>query len=72
MTREMKAFLELHIEQGSILYSEDINIGVVEGIVGMEDWNVTIKGKANHAGTTPMNMRQDAMRAAGLFIGWPD
>lgn len=65
---EIKAFLELHIEQGAILDSEKINIGVVEGIVGMEWWDVTIRGKANHAGTTPMNLRQDAMRAAGRFI----
>ena len=65
---EIKAFLEVHIEQGAILDTENIDIGVVTGIVGMEWWNVTIKGKANHAGTTPMNLRQDAMRAAGRFI----
>jgi len=65
---DFKAFLEVHIEQGAILDVENIDIGVVTGIVGMEWWNVTIKGKANHAGTTPMNLRQDAMRAAGRFI----
>ena len=58
------AFLELHIEQGGILDRTGINIGVVEGIVGINQWEVTIKGKANHAGTTPMDQRQDAMVAA--------
>lgn len=58
------AFLELHIEQGGILDQKKINIGVVEGIVGINQWRVTIAGKANHAGTTPMDQRQDAMVAA--------
>lgn len=60
----IKAFLELHIEQGGILESENIDIGVVEGIVGINWWDVTIEGFANHAGTTPMKKRQDAMLAA--------
>lgn len=59
-----KAFIELHIEQGGILDLKGINIGVVEGIVGINQWEVTITGKANHAGTTPMDQRQDAMLAA--------
>lgn len=58
------AFLELHIEQGGMLEKAGLNIGVVEGIVGINQWNVTIQGKANHAGTTPMDQRQDAMLAA--------
>jgi len=58
------AFLELHIEQGGILDQKKINIGAVEGIVGINQWKVTITGKANHAGTTPMDQRQDAMVAA--------
>ena len=57
---EIKAFIELHIEQGAILDEEDIDIGVVEGIVGIRWWDVTIEGFANHAGTTPMNRRWDA------------
>jgi N-carbamoyl-L-amino-acid hydrolase len=65
---DLKTFLELHIEQGGILDSERINIGVVEGIVGINWWNVTIEGFANHAGTTPMNQRQDAALAAAHFI----
>ncbi len=61
---DITAFLELHIEQGAILDDKDIDIGVVEGIVGIEWWDITIEGFANHAGTTPMNKRQDAMLAA--------
>ena len=63
-----KAFVELHIEQGGILDREGISIGVVEGIVGINQWTVTIDGKANHAGTTPMNQRQDAMVAAAKLV----
>jgi N-carbamoyl-L-amino-acid hydrolase len=62
------AFLELHIEQGGILESEKIDIGVVEGIVGINWWDVTITGFANHAGTTPMNARKDALVAASKLI----
>lgn len=65
---EIAAYLELHIEQGGILDSEKINIGVVEGIVGINWWDVTIEGFANHAGTTAMNNRQDALLAAAKFI----
>jgi N-carbamoyl-L-amino-acid hydrolase len=65
---EIAGYLELHIEQGGILDSEKINIGVVEGIVGINWWDVTITGFANHAGTTPMNKRQDALLTAGRFI----
>jgi beta-ureidopropionase / N-carbamoyl-L-amino-acid hydrolase len=62
------AYLELHIEQGGILEKEKINIGVVEGIVGINWWDVTIQGFANHAGTTPMNQRKDALLAAAKLI----
>lgn len=65
---DFKAFLELHIEQGGFLDREGINIGVVEGIVGIKQWMVTFTGKANHAGTTPMDQRQDAMLAAAKFV----
>ncbi|MEE8371812.1 MAG: Zn-dependent hydrolase, partial [Sphingomonadales bacterium] len=60
----LKAFIELHIEQGAVLDEAGIEIGVVEGIVGIRWWDVTIDGFANHAGTTPMNRRRDAMVAA--------
>jgi beta-ureidopropionase / N-carbamoyl-L-amino-acid hydrolase len=65
---DIAAYLELHIEQGGTLESEKINIGVVEGIVGINWWDVTIEGFANHAGTTAMNNRQDALLAAAKFI----
>ncbi len=65
---DIKAFLELHIEQGGLLEKENLQIGVVEGIVGIVHWEVTVDGFANHAGTTPMNMRQDALLAASKFI----
>jgi N-carbamoyl-L-amino-acid hydrolase len=61
---DLAAFVELHIEQGAILHEENVDIGVVEGIVGIRWWDVTIEGFANHAGTTPMNRRWDAMVTA--------
>jgi N-carbamoyl-L-amino-acid hydrolase len=65
---DLRAWLELHIEQGGILARENVQIGVVEGIVGIVHWEVTVTGFANHAGTTPMNQRQDALLAAARFI----
>ncbi len=65
---EIAAYLELHIEQGGLLHAEKINIGVVEGIVGINWWDVTIEGFANHAGTTPMNQRHDALLAAAKYV----
>ncbi len=65
---DFAAFIEIHIEQGSILDSKGIDIGVVEGIVGINWWDVTIEGFANHAGTTPMGKRQDALLAAAHLI----
>jgi len=62
------AFLELHIEQGGTLEKENLDIGIVEGIVGLKWWDVEFTGLANHAGTTPMNARQDALLAAAKFI----
>jgi N-carbamoyl-L-amino-acid hydrolase len=65
---DIAAYLELHIEQGAVLEREGIDIGVVEGIVGIKRWMVTVVGSANHAGTTPMPDRHDAMLAAARFI----
>jgi N-carbamoyl-L-amino-acid hydrolase len=65
---DFRTYLELHIEQGGILDAEKINIGVVEGIVGINWWDVTIEGFANHAGTTPMDKRQDALLAASQLV----
>ncbi len=64
----LKAMLELHIEQGSILESRNASIGVVEAIVGIKQMIVTIEGSADHAGTTPMNLRRDAMQGAARII----
>ena len=65
---EYLAFIELHIEQGAVLDEKGINIGVVQGIVGIEQWDFVFLGNANHAGTTPMNKRQDALLAASSFV----
>jgi len=62
------AYLELHVEQGGILDATGDRIGVVEGIVGIEQWDVTVTGSANHAGTTPMDRRRDALLAAARFV----
>jgi allantoate deiminase len=67
-SHSLKAMLELHIEQGRILESRNASIGVVEAIVGIKQVLVTIEGEANHAGTTPMNLRQDAMQGAARII----
>jgi len=63
------AFVELHIEQGPVLDREGVNIGVVEGICGLRRWDVTLQGVANHAGTTPMDMRNDAFQGLAEFAG---
>ena len=65
---EIAAYLELHIEQGDTLERAHVDIGVVEGIVGIWQWTVTVEGFANHAGTTPMDRRQDALLSAARFI----
>ncbi|MCY8939634.1 Zn-dependent hydrolase [Peribacillus frigoritolerans] len=67
-SNSIKAFLELHIEQGPILEEKNIPIGVVEAIVGLTQFEVTIEGKAGHAGTTPMDRRTDALVAAAQII----
>jgi allantoate deiminase len=66
--KTMKAFLELHIEQGPILEEKKIPIGVVEAIVGLTQLEVTVKGQAGHAGTTPMDRRADALVTAAKII----
>jgi N-carbamoyl-L-amino-acid hydrolase len=64
---DIAGYFELHIEQGGILEQTKTNIGIVEGIVGIHQWEVTVTGFANHAGTTPMDQRQDAMLSAARF-----
>lgn len=64
----IKAFIEMHIEQGPVLDNEKTNLGLVECIVGIRRYMVTIQGRPDHAGTTPMNMRMDAVEAAAKVI----
>lgn len=64
----LKAFIELHIEQGPVLKDNNKDIGLVETIVGLDRYNITFKGQSGHAGTTPMNSRNDALIAASKFI----
>ncbi|MFB3170891.1 Zn-dependent hydrolase [Neobacillus sp. 179-C4.2 HS] len=66
--KEGTAFLELHIEQGPILEKEALAIGVVECVVGMACYDIEITGESDHAGTTPMSMRKDALFAANNLI----
>lgn len=61
-------FLEVHIEQGPVLDAEGIEIGLVDCIVGIQRYMVTVHGRADHAGTTPMDMRMDAVDAATKVI----
>lgn len=64
---ELLGFLELHIEQGPVLEQENQSIGVVEGISGVFKWLVKFIGKADHAGTAPMNLRSDAFMGVADF-----
>jgi N-carbamoyl-L-amino-acid hydrolase len=58
------ALVELHVEQGPVLENEGVDIGVVEGVCGMINYEFTFIGQADHAGTTPMKYRRDALYAA--------
>jgi N-carbamoyl-L-amino-acid hydrolase len=62
------AYLELHVEQGPLLEAEGLQIGAVTGVQGISWQEVTITGRASHAGATPMDMRADAGFAAGAVI----
>ncbi len=64
----LAGYLELHIEQGPRLYQAGVDIGVVSGIVGIASHRLAFTGRANHAGTTPMNARRDAGLGAAGFI----
>jgi len=61
-------FLEFHIEQGPVLDDLGLRLGIVEGILGQSRVHVTFYGQANHAGTTPMALRRDALAAAAEWI----
>lgn len=64
---EIKAYLELHVEQGPMLDRAKKRVGIVEGISGLFDWTVTFTGETNHNGTTPMELRRDAFRGLADF-----
>lgn len=65
---DLAVFLELHVEQGAVLETKQKQIGVVQGVIGMHRYGITITGQANHAGTTPMDMRKDALVAAAQIV----
>lgn len=68
-----RCYLELHIEQGPVLWQRQIPIGIPTAIVGITRYTIAIHGRANHAGTTPMDARQDAMReATNVLKKWYD
>ncbi|KYH29137.1 MULTISPECIES: Zn-dependent hydrolase [Clostridium] len=66
--KDYKAYVELHIEQGPVLEAENISIGVVEGVVGMVNYEFRFRGQAGHAGTVPQKLRRDALLAASEAI----
>lgn len=66
--RDLECFIELHIEQGQVLEREGKSIGVVSHIVGQRRYDITVRGESNHAGTTPMHWRHDAMFTAAELI----
>ena len=65
----MKAYVELHIEQGRVLENEDLPAGVVTGIAGPVWLRFSIEGETGHAGATPMSLRRDALAAAAEIVG---
>jgi N-carbamoyl-L-amino-acid hydrolase len=66
--RDIAAFLELHIEQGPVLESGALDIGVVTAIAGITRIEIVVEGRADHAGTTPMGRRADALAAAARLV----
>jgi beta-ureidopropionase / N-carbamoyl-L-amino-acid hydrolase len=67
---DIEAAFELHIEQGPVLEAEGIDIGVVTAIVGITRFEIEFRGRAGHAGTTPMHGRRDPLIAAAHMVGW--
>ncbi|WP_156787868.1 Zn-dependent hydrolase [Rubrobacter xylanophilus] len=64
----VKAYVEVHIEQGSVLENKGLPVGIASGLTGSVRLQFTLKGEARHAGTTPMNLRRDALAAAAEAI----
>lgn len=65
---DIKAFLELHIEQGNVLEKENKKIGIVTDIAGQKRYTIILKGESNHAGTTPMIYRHDTIEAFSRIV----
>jgi allantoate deiminase len=65
---DIKAFLEIHIEQGGVLEAESKSVGVVQHIVGQRRFTIELLGEPNHAGTTPMRYRKDAVKGLSLIV----
>ncbi|RDV27526.1 allantoate amidohydrolase [Alteromonas aestuariivivens] len=65
---QLLGYVELHIEQGPVLEQQNLAVGVVSGIAGARRFEIALSGMAGHAGTVPMNMRQDALCAASEMI----
>jgi len=65
---DIEAFIELHIEQGNFLEEEKFTVGVVNSIVGQKRYNITLKGEANHAGTTLMRFRKDTVECMARIV----
>ena len=65
---DLKGFLELHIEQGPVLENEKKDVGIVTAIAGITRIEITVEGRADHAGTTPMDSRADALVAASQLV----
>jgi allantoate deiminase len=68
LSEDVFAYLEFHIEQGPVLETEEASLGIVEALVGQTRMQFIFDGQANHAGTTPMHLRHDAMAAAARWI----
>ena len=71
-SNSIHAYVELHIEQGPVLDRKGLSIGIVDAITGLFKWEITLSGAANHAGTTPMDMRADAFQGLAEFAGQLD
>ena len=65
---DIRAFIELHIEQGNFLEQEGYTVGVVTSIVGQKRYNITLRGESNHAGTTLMKYRKDTVQCFARIV----
>jgi len=68
----IRAYVELHIEQGPVLDRQGVSVGIVDAITGLFKWQITLTGTPNHAGTTPMGLRTDAFQGLTEFAGQID